>query len=120
MQAIPPAMLRAPRFDDAPFVLKELQPSIDRLDFRAWRKKPKRVLEAVEGMGRVAAWAHLRGCGHFDTATVEALQAYVRKDAWRKASRRLAEITAERMLAAYRRYAHDYDAGRVTAAIEPP
>jgi len=101
-------------------VLKELQPSIDRLDFSEWRKKPKRVLQAVEGMGRVAAWAHLRGCGHFDTTSVEALQAYVRKDAWRRGSRRLAENVAERMLAAYRRYVRDYDAGVVTSAVEPP
>ena len=120
MQAIPPAMLRAAEFDKSSFVLKELQPSIDRLDFSEWRKKPKRVLQAVEGMGRVAAWAHLRGCGHFDTTSVEALQAYVRKDAWRRGSRRLAENVAERMLAAYRRYVRDYDAGVVTSAVEPP
>lgn len=117
MQAIAPAMLHAVTFSERPFVLKELQPSIDRLDLTQWRGKLNRFTQAVEGMGRVAAWAHLRGCGHHQAATVETFQHYVAGKRWAPAVDRLAEATAARIERAWRIYAQDYDSGAVTAAI---
>jgi uncharacterized protein (DUF2252 family) len=120
MQAIPPAMLAAVSFEKQPFVLKELQPSIDRLDFSEWRGKPRRIRESVQGMGHVAAWAHLRGCAHYSSANVETLQAYVAAEAWRSRAVRLADAAAKNMRRAWRDYCKDYDAGAVVATIEPP
>jgi uncharacterized protein (DUF2252 family) len=119
MQAISPALLRPVQFDAAPFVLKELQPSIDRLDFSKWRGKPRRIGGAVAGMGRVAAWAHLRGCGHFGAASGEALRDYVLARAWRLDTDRLAEAANRRMLRAWKSYGADYDSGAVSAALVP-
>jgi len=120
MQAISPALLRAVRFAKGPFVLKELQPSIDRLQFSSWRGKPRRILEAVQGMGQVAAWAHLRGCGHFNAASAEALQAYVEGSGWHRRAVAIAESAAGEMLGAWKTYVRDYDSGAVVAMIEPP
>ena len=119
MQAIPPAMLHAVLFHERSFVLKELQPSIDRLDLTQWRGKMNRFSQAVEGMGRVAAWAHLRGCAHRHSASVEALRDYVAGRRWAPAAERLAQITAERIRRAWQTYSKDYDSGAVTAAIKP-
>jgi len=119
MQAIPPAMLRAVEFEAAPFILKEMQPSIDRLDFSQWRGKPRRIREAVVSMGHTTAWAHLRGCGHFGTSNVEALQTYVRESDWRHAARKLAAAATAKMRAAWKQYGKDYDAGAVVGTIEP-
>jgi uncharacterized protein (DUF2252 family) len=115
VQAISPALLAAVEFKDQPFVLKELQPSIDRLDLALWRRRPRRIVQAVEGMGRVAAWAHLRGCGHFGAATAETLQAYVDSPSWREAVIRLAKLAAQRNHTAWKLYAKDFDAGAVQA-----
>ena len=115
VQAISPALLAAVEFKDQPFVLKELQPSIDRLDLGLWRRRPRRIMQAVEGMGRVAAWAHLRGCGHFGATTAETLQAYVASKHWREAATRLAKVAARRNLEAWKIYAKDFDAGAVQA-----
>jgi uncharacterized protein (DUF2252 family) len=117
MQAISPALLRAVRFDNRYFVLKELQPSIDRLDLAQWRSKPRRILQAVEGMGHVAAWAHLRGCGHYGAASSETLQTYVATKRWPAAVERLAGRAARRTQRAWRIYSKDYDCGAVAAAI---
>jgi uncharacterized protein (DUF2252 family) len=113
MQAISPALLRATKVRKQPFVLKELQPSIDRLDLMRWRAKPRRLRQAVEGMGHVAAWAHLRGCGQPDGASVQLLQAYVRAQRWSREADRLAEVAAARMQRAWQVYCRDYDAGAV-------
>jgi uncharacterized protein (DUF2252 family) len=96
--------------------LKELQPSIDRLDLAQWRRKPRRMLQAVQGMGHVAAWAHLRGCGHHGAAQAEVLQRFVAGKRWPHAAVRMAEAAARRVQAAWAQYCKDFDAGTVTPA----
>jgi uncharacterized protein (DUF2252 family) len=123
MQAISPALLHPVRFENQPFVLKELQPSVDRLDLALWRTKPRRILQAVEGMGHVAAWAHLRGCGHHGAAASETLQAYVATQRWSRSVERVAAQAARRIHAAWQVYSKDFDSGAVAAArarIKPP
>ena len=116
MQAISPALLHAAKVRKRPFVLKELQPSIDRLDLARWRAKPRRLREAVEGMGHVAAWAHLRGCGQYGGASVQELQAYVRAQRWSREAEGLGKLAAARTQRAWQVYCKDYDAGAVSAA----
>ncbi len=118
MQAIAPALLHAARFGNRPFVLKELQPSIDRLDLAQWKKKPRRILQAVEVMGHVTGWAHLRGCGHFGAVSAEELQAYVSGGRWMRTADRLAEAAARRTHRAWEIYSQDYDSGAVLDAIK--
>jgi uncharacterized protein (DUF2252 family) len=117
VQAISPALLVAVEFERQPCVLKELQPSIDRLDLGLWRGKERRMLQAVEGMGHVTAWAHLRGCGHFGGATAEMLQAYVESKRWRGEVERIADVAAKRNFKAWRLYSRDYDNGAVASAV---
>lgn len=119
VQAISPALLQAVHFEGQPFVLKELQPAIDRLDLARWRTKPRRIVQAIEGMGHVTAWAHLRGCGHDGAASAESLQAYVAQKAWRQSVQRLAHTASQRIHRAWQIYAKDYDSGAVTAAVAP-
>jgi len=119
MQAIPPAMLRPVTYQGKPFVLKELQPSVDRLDLDQWRGKLNRFTQAVDGMGRVAAWTHLRSCGHHGTASVDELRAYVNGEPWAGAADRLGDALAERLHRAWKLYCKDYDSGGVTAAVKP-
>ena len=119
LQAMAPALLRAVEFERRPFVLKELQPSMDRLDLAMWRdEKPRRLVEAIEGMGQVAAWAHLRGCGHHGAVRVEQLQSYVGAKPWAEAADRLAESAARKIRRAWQAYSRDYDAGTVQAALK--
>ncbi|MGO9931644.1 MAG: DUF2252 family protein [Steroidobacteraceae bacterium] len=117
MQAISPALLHAVNVKKQPFVLKELQPSIDRLDLGRWHTKPHRLAQSVEVMGHVAAWAHLRGCGQHGAASAQALQVYVRAKRWSREADRLAQVAAGRMHRAWQVYCKDYDAGVVTAAV---
>lgn len=120
VQAVSPALLHAAIFEKRPFVLKELQPSVDRLDLDQLCQRPRRIEQVIEGMGHVAAWAHLRGCGHYGAASAEALQAYVQGMRWRRAAERLAEAAAQRVFRAFEIYVKDYDRGAVAAAITPP
>jgi uncharacterized protein (DUF2252 family) len=118
MQAVAPALLQPVHFENHSFVLKELQPMVDRLALDEWRRKPKRIKEAIVGMAHVSAWAHLRGCGHYGASSAEALQAYAATRRWHEAVERLAQKAAQRTHEAWRVYAEDYDSGAVAAALK--
>ena len=91
---------------------------VDRLALAQWQEKPKRITQAVIGMAHVAAWAHLRGCGHYGASSAESLQAYVATRRWHKAVERLALEAARRTQKAWRVYAEDYDSGAVADALK--
>jgi uncharacterized protein (DUF2252 family) len=117
VQAISPALLQAVRFENRPFVLKELQPVTDRLDLTGWAAKPRRIVQAVSGMGHVAAWAHLRGCAHYGAASAETLQAFAADKRWLNSVRRVAQAASQRTLRAWQTYAKEYDSGAIKAAV---
>lgn len=75
-QAIAPSLLQALTFMDRPFVLKELQPTADRLNLSEAAGDIDAFHEAVLSMGRLAAWAHLRATGRDGSATADTLIAY--------------------------------------------
>jgi uncharacterized protein (DUF2252 family) len=118
MQAIAPALLHPVYFEERAFVLKELQPAVDRLALAEWRQRPRRITQAIVGMAHVTAWAHLRSCGHCGASSAESLQAYVAKLRWRSAAQKLAVLSAKRLHQAWQVYSKDYDSGAVTTALQ--
>jgi uncharacterized protein (DUF2252 family) len=113
IQAIPPALLSAARFDGRHFVLKELQPLLDRLDLADLSAKIRRLNRVVGTMGSITAWAHLRGCGRLGAVPVDDLQSYVENSRWHAQAAALARASAESLNKAWMAYRADYDAGRV-------
>ncbi|MEQ1697362.1 MAG: DUF2252 family protein [Hyphomicrobiaceae bacterium] len=63
-QANTPSMLSAQTFDGAPYTLKQMQPSADRLDLKALASSKDDFGHVITAMARLTAWGHLRGTGH--------------------------------------------------------
>jgi uncharacterized protein (DUF2252 family) len=78
LQANTPDLLSAHQFRDHPYVLRQLQPSADRLDLKAAAGDVAGFGAVLETMARLTAWAHLRGSGHFGAATADDLMAAAR------------------------------------------
>jgi len=76
MQAIAPAFLMAVRFGGRDWVLKELQPSQDRLDLTAVHGNTALLAEAIGAMGRIVAWSSLRASGRQGSAIADDLVAF--------------------------------------------
>ena len=74
-QATTPADLSAQMFKGASYLLKQLQPSADRLDLEILSQTPGSLSTVVATMGQLTAWGHLRGAGHAKAASVEDLLA---------------------------------------------
>lgn len=79
-QAIAPSRLSAVTFAKQPFVLKQLQPSADRLDLAHVGKDTGALCQVIESMAQLAAWAQLRSAGRDGSVPADALMAFAASD----------------------------------------
>lgn len=85
MQAIAPAFLRAVKMGRTSFIVRELQPSEDRLMLSRARGHSHRLRSVMQTMGHATAWAQLRSAGRDGSANADALIAFGRSTGWRRA-----------------------------------
>jgi uncharacterized protein (DUF2252 family) len=84
MQAIAPALLDTMRIGRGGYVLRELQPTKDRLALKDARGHPGLLRSVVETMGHVTAWAQLRSSGRQGSATIDDLIAFAATSGWER------------------------------------
>ncbi|MEO8910006.1 MAG: DUF2252 family protein [Gemmatimonadaceae bacterium] len=89
MQAIAPAMLDVVKIARDGFVLRELQPTKDRLTLKDARGDVGRLHSVVQTMGRLTAWAQLRSSGRQGSATIDDLISFAGGREWRSTERSL-------------------------------
>ena len=77
-QAVSPHFLHAVTIAGQPFVVKELQPSADRLDLASIAKRADGLPDVFANMGRLAAWGQLRSAGRDGSASADGLIAFGR------------------------------------------
>jgi uncharacterized protein (DUF2252 family) len=111
VQAIYPARLATISDGARSYVLKELQPTADRLDLAQAHGHAGQLESIIKSMAEVTAWGHLRGCSRLGAASVEELQRYVGGDAWGKRLAAAADESCARTLAQWRAYCIAYDRG---------
>jgi uncharacterized protein (DUF2252 family) len=83
MQAVGTAFLHAVELDGKPFILRELQPTEDRLILEAWDGHLGRLARVMWTMGRVTAWSQLRSGGRQGSAIADELIAFGGQAGWR-------------------------------------
>jgi uncharacterized protein (DUF2252 family) len=82
MQAIAPALLHARKIGRGGYILRELQPTSDRLSLKDARGDTHALRSAVKSMGRLTAWAQLRSSGREGSATTDDLIAFAEQSGW--------------------------------------
>jgi uncharacterized protein (DUF2252 family) len=98
LQANSPALLRPVRFDGTSWILRELQPSEDRVAFDAARERPHELVHLAGTLGNLTAWAHLRSSGRAGSATADALIGFAEKRGWIGKTRAYAKRYAARVM----------------------
>jgi len=83
MQNVCPALLGFVSFDREPFLIKRLQPSEDRVNFRLLKKRDKDISQVIKEMATLAASAHLRSAARKGAATPDELMAFGDSDEWK-------------------------------------
>ena len=110
-QAIPPALLGSAGIGKRSYVVKEMQPTSDRVNLMALDGKSAALIDVIRTMAETTAWAHLRGCSRFGAGSVDELATFAARADWRSEIIHCANTAKERVLQQWQRYSVDYDAG---------
>jgi uncharacterized protein (DUF2252 family) len=110
-QAVAPRLLQPVEFADQPFVLKEMQPSADRLSLAASIGALRDLGRSVVSMAELSAWGQLRCSGRDGSATADALADYGSTSAQAKALFEQAKACETLVLQDFSDYTQAYDDG---------
>lgn len=72
----PPALLHSLDIDNKNFVVKELQPTADRIDYHLFSKNEKKLGDIIKNMAAIYAWSNLRTTGRDGSASADDLIAF--------------------------------------------
>jgi uncharacterized protein (DUF2252 family) len=117
-QPHPPKLFDAVRFRGKTWLIRELQPTEDRVKLEKYADDAKALKALLAGMGRVTASMHLRGCAKEGAASVAALRRWA-DVAWTGVVEDYAKAYAERVrgdFEAWRTRDRRYDPDRPVAA----
>jgi uncharacterized protein (DUF2252 family) len=84
MQVVAPALLHAVTMERKGFILRELQPSEDRLTLADCGGRMIKLESVLRTMGKVAAWSQLRSTGRQGSAIGDDLIAFGGKRGWQE------------------------------------
>lgn len=111
MQNISPALLDTTTFQGDPYVIKELQPTADKIDFLVIRDRYKDIERVIEDMALLTASAQLRSAGRQGSALPDEMIAFGKDQHWQQT---LLDYSAEysgQVKKDYQSYFTDYKAG---------
>lgn len=118
IQAVPPAFLCATEFNGKPTVLKELQPSQDKLDLTNWNNKIKRLEKVMQTMGQLTAWAQLRSGGRQGSATTDEWVDFGGRDNWKVPLLEYATQYAKQVKLDWQAFSKAYDKGEFKLKVD--
>jgi uncharacterized protein (DUF2252 family) len=75
----PPALLASIEMEKTNFVLKELQPSADRINYALFSESTKKLKTILEDMACICAWSNLRSGGRQGSAITDELIDFAKK-----------------------------------------
>jgi uncharacterized protein (DUF2252 family) len=114
MQNIFPALLNAVVFNDEPYVIKEMQPTADKIDFLVIKDRRDCISQVIEDMAMLTASAQLRSSGRQGAAVADHLIAFGKDVHWQQSIIDYSAAYAKQVKKDFRNYARDYAKGLLT------
>ncbi|HXB06175.1 MAG TPA: DUF2252 family protein [Puia sp.] len=111
MQNINPALLSTTTFQGIDYVIKEMQPTADKIDFLTVKDRYKDIACVVEDMAFLTASAQLRSAGRQGAAIPDALIDYGRDPHWQEPLMEYAAQYAGQVKKDYQEFFAAYKAG---------
>jgi uncharacterized protein (DUF2252 family) len=115
-QAIAPAFLMPVHYAGRAFVMKELQPSQDRLDLASVEGAVEPLSAAIGAMGQLVAWSALRGSARQGAANADELIAFAQDSSWRRPLTEYVEDYARQVAADWREFRAAWQDGQNSKA----
>ncbi len=84
VQSSPPALLASIEFDDGSYLLRELQPTQDKIEIEPDLISLERMEKLIDTMAEITAFSHLHGSGKLGAASAQALIDFGRNLDWQQ------------------------------------
>ena len=111
MQNIPPALLGTAFFNNDSYVIKEMQPTADKIDFVTLANRHAEIEQVIKNMAMLTASAQLRSSGRQGAANADELIAFGKDDSWINPIIDYAYQYAKQVKKDYGEYVKAYKAG---------
>jgi uncharacterized protein (DUF2252 family) len=111
IQAVPMAFLQPVQVGDVAYVMRGLQPYEDRISFTPPDLTLPSLQELLVSMGKVVAWAHLRGASRQGAAIVDELIEFGQRKPWQLELLTLSRACAQQVYQDASRFNEAYDQG---------
>jgi uncharacterized protein (DUF2252 family) len=111
MQNVSPALLSTTVFNDDSFLLQELQPMEDKIDFNLIKDPYKDITEVINNMALLVASAQLRSSGRQGTALIDDLIEFGKDDQWKEAIIEYGRNYAGKVREDYQQFESEYRNG---------
>jgi len=82
MQNVPPALLSSTLFKNDSYIIQEMQPEKDSIDFKLISNRYRDIYRVIDDMGLLTASAQLRSSGRQGSAIADKLVAFGTSDKW--------------------------------------
>ncbi len=115
VQGVPPAFLSFVEGTGKWYVLRELQPSADKINTQSLQEHADGLQKLVKTIAKVVAWGQLRSAGHQGAAIADDLMTYAQDPRWQDTLLSYAQFYAERVQKDYKEFCIDYDHGAFEA-----
>ena len=99
-------------FQDQAYIVKELQPDQDKMDFKQCKASPKKFTEACNHMARLMAYAQIRSSGRKGAGSVEELIQFANEqdNHWKVELLNYSYIYAKQVVKDYQSFVQSYQA----------
>ena len=84
MQNRSPALLSTTVFNNKPFVIQEIQPTKDKINFKLIKKQYRSIYQVIADMASLTAYAHLRSAGRERSAGADELIGFGKNEGWQE------------------------------------
>jgi uncharacterized protein (DUF2252 family) len=111
MQNTSPALLSSLEYNGRSYVLKEMQPTADKINFEIIKNRYESIARVIEDMAILTASAQLRSAGRQGSAIADELIAFGQDGHWQQSLLDYAGQYAQQVKTDYRSYLKDYKAG---------
>ena len=103
-QAMSPALLKSVEYDEKSYLIKELQPTQDRINLSLWEGNLEKLAYMLETMADITAWCHLRNAGYMQAASRENLMKFALDEQWPIKTLNLAKLAVNQTIAQWLEY----------------
>jgi uncharacterized protein (DUF2252 family) len=111
MQNNNPELLSTTRFKKSSYVIRELQPSSDKIDFKKIKEQHEDIRQVINDMAMLTASAHIRVSGRKGAAVADDLMLFGNKKGWQKKLIRLSKAYSEQVKEDYKIFLERYSDG---------